>query len=235
MALDYANGKADETVARETAVRFGDRLPQPAAGIGNVDELIDAFLEKHGRTVDPATVRKLTAQLKHARAEFGGRHPDLLNRLELEDWRAGLPAGVRHDAFRAFRQALAWAAARDLIGRNASIGIKNPKRRRHERKEVHPFESWEQIELVVAELDPRYRAIPTVMAGTGLRPEELFGLHRADVTFDDDRRRGRLHIRRRFTGGLLKDGTKTKPERFVPFSARVYDALKAAPPLIDTP
>src|SRR5207302_1131894 len=95
---------------------------------------------KHGRTVDPATARKLTAQLKHSRKTFGDRHPDSLNRLELEDWRATLSSGSRHDVFRAFRQALAWGHARGLVGRDATAGIRNPKRKRHERREVHPFE-----------------------------------------------------------------------------------------------
>ncbi len=71
--------------------------------------LLDLFLDKHGRTIDPATTRKLTAQLKHVRAEFSDRHPDSLRRIELEDWRE-------------------------------LLGIRNPKRKRHERREVHPFE-----------------------------------------------------------------------------------------------
>jgi hypothetical protein len=106
-----------------------------------VDALLDMFLDKHGATVDPSTRRKLDAQLRKARAVFGDRHPDSLNRLELEDQRATLPAGSRPEVFRAFRQALAWAAARSLTTRDASAGIKNSKRRRHERREVTPFET----------------------------------------------------------------------------------------------
>lgn len=67
--------------------------------------------------------------------------------------------------------------------------------------------------------------------GTGLRPEELFGLHRADV----DRAAGVLWVRRRYTGGLLKPGTKTGPERAVPLRQRVLQALDAMPPRIDSP
>ncbi len=163
---------------------------------------------------------------------FGDRHPDSLNRLELEDWRATLPPGSRPDVFRAFRQALTWAAARNLTTRDASAGIKNPKRKRHERREVTPFETWAEVERIADELDPRYRAIPVVGVGTGLRPEELFGLHRADV----DRQAGVLHVRRRFTGGMLKEGGKTDGSvRTVPLRQRVLDALDAMPPRIDTP
>jgi integrase len=133
--------------------------------------------------------------------------------------------------FRACRQALAWAAARNLCVRDATAGIRNPKRKRHERRDVFPFETWDEVEAVCAELDPRYRAVPIVGVGCGLRPEELFGLHRGDV----DREAGVLHVRRRFTGGELKPGTKTGPERAVPLRQRVVAALDALAPRIDTP
>jgi integrase len=70
-----------------------------------------------------------------------------------------------------------------------------------------------------------------VAAGTGLRPEELFGLHRADI----DRERRRIHVRRRYTQRVLKDGTKTEAERFVPFGEKVLAALDSMPIRIDTP
>ena len=69
--------------------------------------------------------------------------------------------------FRAFRQALAWGSARNLTTRDASAGIKNPKRRRHERRPIVPFETWEELEAVSVELDPRYQAIPIFATGTG--------------------------------------------------------------------
>jgi integrase len=167
--------------------------------------LLDLFLERHGRTVDAATERKLRAQLKHARTSFGDRHPDGLHKVELEDWREQLPAGSRHDVFRAFRQALASAVDRQFATVNPSNGVKNPKRKRHERREVHPFESWKDVEAVADELDKRYRALPFVAVGCGLRPEELFALERRDI----DRKENVLHVRRRFTGGVLKEGGKT--------------------------
>jgi hypothetical protein len=125
-----------------------------------VEALLDAFVERHGATVDPATKRKLQRQLKHARASFGDRHPDSLNRLEVEDWRQALSPGLRHDVFRAFRQALGWATARSLCSRDATAGIRNPKRKRHERREVFPFETWGEVEAVALELDPRWKAVP---------------------------------------------------------------------------
>ncbi len=215
------------------------RLAEAAAGhahvvdrSGSVDDLLDAFLEKHGAKVDTATKRKLTAQLKYARTKFGDRLPDSLRRAELEDWRLALPAGSRHDVFRALRQALTWGIARGLVREDGTVGIPNPKRHQTERRDVFPFETWDEVEKVADELDKRYHAIPIVLVGTGLRPEELFGLHRSDVDWDAKV----LHVRRRFSGGELKQGGKTPGSvRVVPLRQKVLDALKTLPPRIDTP
>jgi integrase len=171
--------------------------------------------------------------LKRARATFGTRKPESLKKGELEDWRLDISAGSRHDVFRAFRQALAWASDRDrgLLERNPSDGIPNPKRPKHERAEVRPFESWNEVESVCAELDARYRALVVTMVGCGLRPEEACGLHRSDV----DREKMQLHVRRLFTQGVVKAGSKTDAGRIVPFGQRVLAALDAMPPRIDTP
>jgi integrase len=220
----------DRRVRDVAALRRGDVLPSSHRP-ETVDALLDLFLEKHGRTVDVATERKLRAELRQARAEFGCRHPDSLRRLELEDWRATLSPGARHNVFRAFRQALAWGLARGLVERDASTGIKNAKPKRHERRPIVPFESWAEIEALADELDPGYRPIVTFAAGTGLRPEEWIALERADV----DREARVIHVHRRHTRGQLKHGTKTVPERAVPLRQRVLDALGELPPRIDTP
>jgi integrase len=221
----------DDQVQEVVGLRRGDILPtrdRPTT----VGVLLDVFLEKHGRNVDSATKRNLTTQLRKARAVFGDRHPDSLRKIELEDWQATLPPGSREGVFRAFRQALRWAIARGYATHDATAGIKNPKRKRHERAEIHPFESWEEVRGAAAELDARYKAIPIVGVGCGLRPEELFGLHRADV----DRPARVLHVRRRFSAGELKDGGKTAGSvRTVPLRQFVLDALEAMPARIDTP
>jgi integrase len=219
--------KVDEILA----LRRGDLIPTRERP-QTVDELLDVFLDKHGRTLDSLTVRKMTAQFRKVRKEFGDRHPDSLRRIELEDWRESLPPGSRHGVFRVFRQAVSWGVARGLVERNASDGIRNPKRNRHERREVTPFESWDEVAAVAEELDARYAAIPAFAVGTGLRPEEWIGLHRSDI----DREARSVSVRRRFVGGELKDGGKTPGSvRTVPLRQRVLDALDAMPPRIDTP
>jgi integrase len=213
------------------ALRRGDLIPF-AHRPQTITALLDAFETRHGSTVDRATLRKLKSQLRQARAMFGDRHPDTLNRLELEDWRSTLSPGSRHDVFRAFRQALSWAHARSLTARDATAGIRNPKRKRHERREVFPFEMWDEVDAIEDELDARYRAIPVFAVGTGLRPEEWIALERGDV----DREARLIHVRRRFSGGELKQGGKTDGSvRTVPLRQRVLDALEAMPPRIDTP
>jgi integrase len=226
LALKYAGVQAD----RVEKIRSG-QLAAEHERPATVNALIDAFLERHGRTVDPATARKLAQQLKHARDTFGTRKPDGLRRAELEDWRHDLPAGVRHDVFRAFRQALKWAHDRGLIEREPTLGIKNPKRKRAERRDVFPFESWEELEMIAEELDPRYAAIPIFATATGLRPEEWIALHRSDV----DRKKKIVTVRRRYSGGMVKPGSKTGTERVVPLTQRALDWLAWAPPRVDTP
>jgi hypothetical protein len=97
-ARDWVDGKAKEVLA----LRRGD-LVAPSERL-TVTQLVERFLELHD--VDPATTRTLRARLKHATTTFGDRFPDELSRLDLEAWRKGLSPGVRHYAFRAFRQAL---------------------------------------------------------------------------------------------------------------------------------
>jgi integrase len=226
-----ARARLNSELEAVSKVRRGEIVPD-AERPKTIDALLDTFLDKHGAKIDPATKRKLAVQLKHARKAFGDRQPDSLRRAQLEDWQQELPAGNRHDVFRAFRQALAWGVARGMLERDATAGIPNPKRKRQERADVNPFETWEEVEAIAAELDARYRAIPVLLVGTGLRPEEAFGLHRADV----DTAGKVLHVRRRYSGGAVKEGGKTPGSvRVVPLRQKVLDALAAMPPRIDTP
>src|SRR4051794_7845423 len=64
----------DDRIEEVLALRRGDLLPtrdRPAT----VEVLLDLFIEKHGRTVDPSTKRTLETRLRYARAEFGDRTP----------------------------------------------------------------------------------------------------------------------------------------------------------------
>jgi integrase len=227
LALDYANGKAEQALARDTAIHFGDSHTD-RCGFATVTELIDAFLARH--RVDEATTRKLRVQLKHAVKAFGDRRPETLQPIELDVWRSRLPALSAHYIFRAFRQVLEYAVDMGLIDSNPTRRIRNT--RSAERREQRPLDSWEQVETIAAELHPRYAAIPTVLVGTGLRPEELWALERRDVNLDE----GVLTVRRVYSQGRLKEPAKSsRQRRRVPLRGRVVAALKARPPRLDSP
>jgi integrase len=229
-ALDYANGKADEAVARANAIRFGDPLPALTLPIGTVEELVEAFLVRH--RVDEATLRKLRSQLRHAIDGFGERRLETLQPIELDVWRSQLPALSAHYIFRAFRQVLEYALAMGLLERNPTAQIKNVRAAVDVRRKLRPFESWEELEAIAAEIDPRFAAIPVVLVGTGLRPEELFALERRDL----DLEAGVLTVERVYSQRRLKDCKKSsRQRRRVPLRQRVVEALRALPPRLNTP
>jgi hypothetical protein len=72
------------TIEQVAGLRSGHLLPvehRPQT----VNALLDTFEVRHGALLDPLTLRTMRSQSRHARRTFGGRHPDSLNRLELED------------------------------------------------------------------------------------------------------------------------------------------------------
>jgi hypothetical protein len=158
-----------DKLAEVEAIRSGDPLPSTRRAAVTVAELIGEFLafREANPDADPATTRKLRSQLRHAERAFGPVVVDDLGRLAIERWRFGLSGGARHYVFPAFRQVLAWGVANRLSTVNAATGIANPKRKRHERRPVVPFESWAEVLAVVDELDARYRAIPGVCCRDG--------------------------------------------------------------------
>lgn len=228
-ARDWLEAKVERVAAVRNAARFGDPLPGETGGSVTVAELIEGFLAQH--EVDPATIRKLRSQLGHAVGAFGDRPIVTLTPMELAAWRGGLPARSRHYIFRAFRQVLEQAVAWEMLERNPTGRIRNKRAVVDEERRQRPFETWEQVEAIAAELDARYRAIPIVLVGTGLRPEELFALERSDY----DRAEAVLHVRRVYSQRLVKECKKSdRQRRRVPLRQRVVDAIEAMPRRIDT-
>jgi integrase len=150
----------------------------------------------------------------------------LLEVLELSRWRATLPARSRHQLFGAFKQVLEEAVTLGLLEANPCARIRNRRTKLDEDREIRPFDDRDEVEAIAVELHPRYRAVPVVLVGTGLRPEELWGLERRDL----DRVSGVLNIERVFTQGRLKPCKKSDLQRRrVPLRAKVLEALDAMP------
>jgi integrase len=169
--------------------------------------------------------------LKYATAAFGDRTLASLQPIELDVWRSTLPALSAHYIFRSFRQVLEYAVAMEALHANPAARIRNT-RAAAERREMRPFETWEQVDSIAAEMDPRFAAIPVVLVGTGLRPEEMFALERRDVDLDARV----LTVERVYTQRVLKEPKKSsRQRRRVPLRTRVVDALRSLPPRLDTP
>ncbi len=215
---------------RSSGARCGRPLRRPAsdpAGCLTVSELVEAFLARH--RVDEATLRTLRFRLNHAVAAFGGRRIETLQPIELDVWRSQLPPLSAHYIFRAFRQVLEYAVAMGLLAANPTARIGT---RGRPPAGAAAFQLLGEVEAIAAEMDPRYAAIPIVLVGTGLRPEELFALERRDLDLDA----GVLRVERVYTQRVLKEPKKSsRQRRRVPLRARVVEALRGLPPRLDTP
>ena len=223
-ARTWVESRVDEV----EALRRGEK-PKPSE-IPTVEVLVDSFLAAH--QVDPATTEKLRHQLQHAKRAFGDRPLNTLTPFEIDAWRSQLPARMRHHYFRSFRQVLEQAVTWRLLERNPSDGIKNRKVILDESREIQPFAGWAEVEAIADELHPRFRSVPLVLVGTGLRPEELWGLERRHL----DLRNRVLSIEQVYTQGRLKPCKKSSLQRRrVPLRERVCEALRGHLRRLDTP
>jgi hypothetical protein len=193
----------DQKVNEVEALRRGDCTTRSRESL-TLSEAIARFLAQHD--VDVTTTNKLTRQLRQAESVFGNRLLESLRPDELAAWRRSLPQGSRHDVFRALKQVLGQAAQWGWVDASPAAFIKNPKPKR---PEIDPFESWDEIYAIAAEMDPRFAAIPIFAAGTGLRPEEWIGLQRQDL----DLTARVVVVERVYTQGLLKQCAKTSRQR----------------------
>jgi integrase len=114
------------------------------------------------------------------------------------------------------------------IAENVAQQVPNPEPKR---REIPVFGSWNEIERLAAELPAERRALPILVAGTGLRPEEWLALERRDV----DLKNRVLHVRRVFTDGRVKEYAKQERSlRRIPRRQRVVEALDEHPWRIDS-
>ena len=158
-------------------------------------QLTEAFLEQHEAA--PSTLVFLRENMRPALEAFGDLPIGALKVHQIGAWRASLPAGKRYRSHRALRQVLQAAVRWKWIEDNPATGVKNPTPKPGE---IHPFESWDEIDAIADELDAVSGPLVIFLAGTGARPEEAFGAEWSDV----DLKRRVFRIRRGFAKGRLK-------------------------------
>lgn len=132
--------------------------------------LVDAYWSSTTRRRRPVTW--LRYNLGTALETLGDERIGELTAQQVGAWRASLKESRRHPAHRALRQVLEAAMRWKGIEENVAALVKNsaPKL-----GEIDPFERWEEIEAIAAELDKVQAVLVEVLVGTGVRPEEAFG------------------------------------------------------------
>ena len=180
-------------------------------------ELVDTFLERHGKVAQPATIETLRARMKRPLDDFGDTPLIDLERMtdEIAGFAASLPDRFRYSVMSAFRQTCAAGIRYGYMTQNpARASGKNPA---PPPRSVRVFTSAD-LTALCGEFDDRGTAAITFAAATGLRPSEWAQVERRDI----DRARRILTVR----------GTKTKrSRREVPLTAgalQALDSLKVA-------
>lgn len=173
-----------------------------------LNELVEEYLRVHQAA--PSTLEKLRWLLSKAKAVFGTVALDELRADAICAWRGTLPEGHRFEATQALRQVLNAAVAWELIDANpARRGVPNPSRRFPEKR---PFESWEQINALAANLDQVTGPMVVFGAATGLRPAELVALEYRDVDWTG----GVVCVRRQLVRGQVTHAKTRRSVRAVP-------------------
>jgi integrase len=220
-ARPQLGGFASRAEAEEALRKALARLrPGGCAATVTLADLVDEYLGMH--QAEPVTIAKLRWLLSKATASLGAVRLADLSPKDIYGWRQTIPEGHRCEATQALRQVLNRAVEWEWLADNPAKRVPNPPRRA---KEKRPFESWEEIEAVAAQLGPVYAPMVVFAAATGLRPSELFGLEWRDV----DRSAGVVYVRRAFANGRLEQ-TKTRlSNRAVPLQAKALEALDQLP------
>jgi integrase len=212
--------KAEARAALDEALRQVRLGPLHRPNV-TLRELVDAYVAQYDAA--PSTVAWLRDNVRPALECFGDQPIGSLTVQRLATWRAAVPEGKRYRSHRALRQVLQAAVRWKWIEDNPAVQVKNPEPRPGE---IDPFDSWEEIDAAAAELDGISGPLVVVLAGTGVRPEEAFGVEWRDV----DLERRMLMVRRAFAKGRLKDyGKTTGSRRAVPLRSRVVVALERLP------
>lgn len=213
--------------SRSTALRHFDDVVKPeldgrvARRDVTLQQLVDVYLERHGKVATPRTIRTLRERMRRPLDRFGDVPLDELEGMvdDVASFMTDLPDRFRHPVMLAFRQVCEAGVRYGHLTRNpAKLAGPNPA---PAPRAVRVFTD-EEIDLLCGELDTRGSAIVRFAVATGLRPAELAHLERRDV----DREGRRLTVR----------GTKTaRSRREIPLTSTAIAALDSLPRRIDSP
>lgn len=174
-------------------------------------ELVDVFLERHGKIAKASTIDTLRWRLKRPVEDFGTVPLAELERMtdELAAFAARLPDRFRYSVMSSLRQACEAGVRYGYMTRNpAKLAGPNPM---PAPRAVRVF-TTKELDAIAGELDERGTAAVRFAAATGLRPAEWAGIEWRDV----DRGRRVLAVR----------GTKThRSRREVPLTRAALEAL----------
>jgi integrase len=186
-----------------------------------LSELVETFLERHGKVRTPRTVRTLRERLKRPLDKFGDVPLVELERMtdEVADFIAQLPDRWRHPVVLAFRQTLDAGIRYGYLTTNpVKLAGPNPQ---PSPRAIRIY-TLDELSRICEELDTQGAAVVRFAAETGLRPSEWASLERRDV----DRTRRVATVR----------GTKThRSRREVPLTTAALAALDAPIPRLDSP
>jgi integrase len=185
-----------------------------------LSELVNVFLERHGKVAKPATIETLRWRLKRPLDDYGTTTLADLEHMtdELAAFASQLPERYRYPVMSSLRQACEAGVRYGYMTRNpAKLAGANPMPSPRPVRVYTPKE----LEKITQELDRRGSAAVTFAAATGLRPAEWANLERRDV----DRARRVLTVR----------GTKTqRSTREVPLTSAALQALDSLPARLDS-
>jgi integrase len=212
-AKAWERKKLEEIAAR----RRGD-VWEPELEIPTLDELVEHYLATHVAAANTLrTIRERTVRL---RRQFGDQRVDRIPHSELRAWSTTLPAGSRYGTIKIVRQVFRYAS-KVYRFENPAADLQLGQ---EPRRDVEVFEP-DEIAAICRHLDNQDGAMVRLGFATGLRPEELFALERADV----DRNAGVLQVRRTICRGEVREAGKTpKSLRPVPLTSaalEAYDSL----------
>jgi hypothetical protein len=146
-----ARAVLDETLRR---MRLGGLYREEVT----LAELVDRYLAQH--QADPATIRKLTSDLRQAVRAFGDVPLDRLVPAEIATWRASLSEGARHGVFRSLKQVLRQAVEWQMVERK-------PRGRDQESEAAPPRDP--PVRLLGGCRGDRGRARPALRPDRGVR------------------------------------------------------------------